>query len=536
MSGRDPLAETLFLHGVVRTMESAQPLSSAVLVRGGRIAFAGDDGEARRRARPGPKIIDLGGRALLPGFIDGHTHFVDGGRHLLGISLRDCVTEQEFRAAIGSYVMRHPGEWVTGGSWDHEAWPGRGLPHRALIDDVSSATPVFVQRLDGHMGLANSLALRLAGITGAAPDPPGGTIVRDRATGEPTGILKDTAMNLVQAVIPKRTRLQIERAVLRAMDEARRRGISSIHDITAPEDLEVFRGLDGEGKLTVRIYTRLPLAGYRDLIDHGIRAGSGTPFLRQGSLKAFADGSLGSSTAWFFDPYADDPSNRGLAMDGILSGELRRQAIDADRHGLQLSIHAIGDRANDAVLSLFEEIREVNPPWERRFRIEHAQHIRREDVARFRELDVIVSAQPYHAIDDGSWAESRIGRERLATSYAFRTFCDAGVRLCFGSDWTVAPLDVLAGLYAAVTRRTLDGKNPQGWVPEQKLSLDEALRSYTIRNAYAAFEEREKGSVAAGKFADLVVLSEDPYSVDPAGLRSIAVDLTMVDGEVIFER
>lgn len=536
MPDRDPAAETLLLHGVVRTMESAQPLASAVLVRGGRIAYVGEDGDARRRGSPGAKVVDLGGRALLPGFIDNHTHFVSGGHHLLGINLRDCRTVQEFSAAIGLTATRHPGGWVTGGNWDHEIWPGKGLPHRELIDDVSPGTPVFVQRLDGHMGLANSLALRLAGITRATPDPPGGAIVRDPITGEPTGILKDTAMNLLQPVIPKPPRLENERAVMCAMDEASQRGITSIHDITLPDDLEVFRGLEGEGRLTVRIYTRLPLAGYRDLVDQGIRSGSGTPFLKQGSLKAFADGSLGSSSAWFFDPYTDDPSNRGLAMEGIVSGALRQQAIEADRHGLQLSIHAIGDRANDAVLSVFEEIQEVNPPWERRFRIEHAQHVRREDVARFRKLNVIVSAQPYHAIDDGVWAESRIGSERLATSYAFRTFCDAGVMLCFGSDWTVAPLDPVAGLYAAVTRRTPDGKNPQGWVPEQKLSLEEALRSYTIRNAYAAFEEREKGSIAPGKFADLVVLSEDPFAVDPAGLRSVAIDLTMVDGEVIFER
>lgn len=536
MPQRDSPAEVLFLHGVVRTMEPARPSEGAVLVRGGRIAYVGDDAEVRRRAGIGARIVDLGGRMLIPGFIDDHTHFVWGGHHLLGINLRDCATADDFRASLGAYVARHPDDWVTGGTWDHEAWPGKHLPHRKLIDDVSPTTPVFVQRLDGHMGLANSLALRLAGITRTTPDPPGGTILRDPATGEPTGILKDTAMNLLQAVVPKPSRSQSERAAMRAMDEARRRGITSIHDITLPEDLEVFRGLDRNGRLTVRIYTRLPLAGWRDLADQGIRAGGGSAFLKLGSLKAFSDGSLGSSTAWFFDPYVDDPSNRGLAMDGVLSGELRRQALEADRHGLQLSIHAIGDRANDYVLRLFEEIQKINPPWDRRFRIEHAQHVRPEDVSRFKMLNVIVSAQPYHAIDDGAWAESRIGKKRLATTYAFKTFCDAGVPVCFGSDWTVAPLDALAGIYAAVTRRTLDGKNPEGWIPEQRLSVEEALRSYTVRNAYAAFEEGEKGSIAAGKVADLVVLSDDLFTVDPAYFRSLNVDLTMVDGEVVFER
>jgi hypothetical protein len=517
-------------------MEPAQELAGAVLVRDRRIAYVGDAAEARRLAGAGAKVIDLGGRPLLPGFIDNHTHFVWGGHHLLGINLRGCATLQDFRAAIGAYVARHPEGWVTGGTWDHEAWPGKQLPWRELIDDVSAGTPVFVQRLDGHMGLANSLALRLAGITAATPDPEGGIIVRDPATGEPTGVLKDTAMNILQAVIPKPSRSQNERAAFHAMAEARRQGITSIQDITMPEDLDVFRELDREEKLTVRIYTRLPLAGFRDLVDQGIRAGSGSPFLKLGSLKAFSDGSLGSNTAWFFDPYVNDPSSTGLAMDGVLSGELRQQALEADRHGLQLSIHAIGDRANDYVLTLFEEIQAGNPRWERRFRIEHAQHIRPRDVSRFKKLDVIVSAQPYHAIDDGAWAESRIGKARLATTYAFRTFYDAGVRVCFGSDWTVAPLDAIAGIYAAVTRRTLDGKNPQGWIPEQKLSVEEALRCYTIQNAYAAFEEGEKGSIAPGKVADLVVLSSDLFAVNPVDFRDVNVDLTMVDGEVVYER
>jgi hypothetical protein len=536
MQARDPSAEVLLVNGRVRTMEPAQLVAGAVLVRGGRIAYVGDAVEARRRAGVGARVVDLGGRPLLPGFIDNHTHFVWGGHHLLGINLRGCRTDQEFRATIGAYVARHPDGWVTGGMWDHEAWPGKQLPGRHLIDDVSTSTPVFVQRLDGHMGLANSLALRLAGITSATPDPDGGVIVRDQATGAPTGILKDMAMNILQAVIPKPSHSRNEEAVLQAMAEARRRGITSIHDVTMPEDLEVFRGLEREGKLTVRIYTRLPLAGFRELVDMGIHAGSGSPFLKLGSLKAFSDGSLGSTSAWFFDPYVNEPSSSGLAMDGVLSGELRRQALEADRHGLQLSIHAIGDKANDYVLTLFEEIEAANPRWERRFRIEHAQHVRPEDVSRFRKLNVIVSAQPYHAIDDGVWAESRIGQRRLRTTYAFRTFHEAGVHLCFGSDWTVAPLDAIAGIYAAVTRRTLDGRNPDGWIPEQKLTLEETLRCYTIENAFAAFEEGEKGSIAQGKAADLTVLSADLFAVDPKDIRSVDVDLTMVDGEVVYER
>jgi predicted amidohydrolase YtcJ len=536
MPDRDPSLQVLFVHGTIRTMEPAQPLAGAVLVRGERIAFVGSEREARRLSGVGVKTVDLGGRALLPGFTDNHVHFVSGGHHLAGIRLRDCTTLEEFRVAIGAYVAGHPEGWVTGGTWDHERWAEKKLPWRQLIDDVSPSTPVFVQRLDGHMGLANSLALRIAGVTSATADPGGGTIVRNSTTGEPTGILKDAAMDLVQGVIPKPSRSENERAVMHAMAEARRQGITSIQDITMPEDLEVYRRLEREQKLTVRIYTRLPLERLRDLISEGVRAGSGSAFLKLGSLKAFADGSLGSNTAWFFDPYVNEPSHTGLAMDGVTTGELRQRAVDADRHGLQLSIHAIGDRANDYVLSLYEEIQAVNPPWDRRFRIEHAQHVRRADVPRFKKANVIVSAQPYHAIDDGVWAESRIGRERLNTTYAFKTFSDAGVCVCFGSDWTVAPLNVMFGLYAAVTRCTLDGRNPQGWIPGQRLSVEEALRCYTINNAYAAFEEKEKGSIAAGKLADLVVLNCDPYAIEPAALRSVGVDLTMVGGRVVYER
>ena len=528
--------QILFVNGTIRTMDPARPLASGVLVNGGQIRFVGDGPETRRRAATGVRTIDLGGRALLPGFIDNHTHLVMGGHHLLGIDLRRCASPEEFRDIIGARVARFPLRWVTGGTWDHESWPEKKLPTCHLIDNVSAATPVFVQRLDGHMGLANSLALRLAGISTATADPRGGTIVRDPATGEPTGILKDSAMDIVQAVIPKPPRAENERAALSAMEEARRHGITSVHDITMEDDLELYLALDRERKLTLRIYARLPLAGYQRLVDQGIRAGSGTPFLRLGSLKAFADGSLGSNTAWFFDPYVNDPSSTGLAMDALLSGEIRRCALEADKNRLQLSIHAIGDRANHAVLTLFEEIEAVNPPWDRRFRIEHAQHVRPADIHRFRKLDVIVSAQPYHAVDDGCWAESRIGRERLATTYAFRTFASAGIHLCFGSDWTVAPLDPLSGISAAVTRCTLDGRNPQGWIPEQKLSVEEALRCYTAEGAYAAFEEGEKGSITPGKVADLVVLDRDPLAVHENDLRSIEVDLTMVGGEVVYER
>jgi predicted amidohydrolase YtcJ len=289
-------------------------------------------------------------------------------------------------------------------------------------------------------------------------------------------------------------------------------------------------------ELTARMTCRLPIAMTEELIRAGLKAHSGDRWIRTGSLKAFADGSLGSTTALFFSPYVSDPSTKGLATDIVLNGRLERWALMADRAGMQLSIHAIGDSANSLVLDIFEKIVKSNPSRDRRFRIEHAQHIQPRDFDRFARLGVIASVQPYHAIDDGRWAEGRIGGERCKTTYPFRSFLDHGVHLCFGSDWTVAPLNPLLGVYAAVTRATTDGKNPNGWYPEQKVRLDEALKAYTVANAYAAFEEDEKGSLVAGKLADLVILAENLFLIPPERIRDVKVDLTIVGGKVVYSR
>jgi predicted amidohydrolase YtcJ len=385
------------------------------------------------------------------------------------------------------------------------------------------------------MAVANSYAMKLAGITRETISPEGGVIVKDPATGEPTGLLKDNAMDLIYNIIPAPTQEQRRKVAMRALQEARENGITSIQDITSPADLEVYQALEKEGSLTCRIYTRLPISLYEHLADIGMQVGFGSDRLKLGSLKGFADGSLGSSTALFSEPYDQDTTTRGLGMDILTDGRLQKWALDADKHKLQLSIHAIGDSANYLMLNIFEEIVKTNPEWDRRFRIEHAQHVRFEDMQRFAELGVIASAQPYHAIDDGVWAEKRIG-ERIKYTYPFKSFLDAGVKMCFGSDWTVAPLDALYGIYAAVTRRTLDGKNPDGWMPEQKISVAEAIKCYTINSAYAAFEEDVKGSIEVGKLADLVVLSDDILTIDPVKLKDVKVDMTVFDGKIVYER
>lgn len=538
LTGFPPFAEqadAIFVNGVVWTGDPAAPRAEAVAVRKGRIMAVGTSGEIASLAGSSTRRVNLGGRLMVPGFIDNHTHFTSGGFQLLGIDLRSARTREEFARLIGRKAADAPGRWITGGDWDHDAWPDGALPTKELVDPMTASTPVFVQRYDGHMALANSAALAAAGITRAIADPPGGTIVRD-ARGDPTGVLKDAAMDLVYRILPDPSEQERVEAARAALAEARRLGVTSIQDVSSTADVELYRKLRAQGELTARMYCRLPISLADTLIGQGVRSGSGDAWIRTGALKAFADGSLGSSTALFCEPYLSDPSTCGLPSDILMDGRLESWALRADRVGLQLTVHAIGDSANKRVLDLVETLIERNGRRDRRFRIEHAQHVRPADFERFARLGVIASVQPYHAIDDGRWAEGRIGRDRCRTTYPFRSFLDHGVITCFGSDWTVGPLNPLEGIYAAVTRRTTDGKNPGGWVPEEKITVEEALRAYTVTNAYAAFEEKEKGSITPGKHADLVVLSENILVLPPERLAGVCVELTIVDGKVVYRK
>ncbi|MBA2565948.1 MAG: amidohydrolase [Gemmatimonadetes bacterium] len=519
----------LLENGRFWTADSSMPWTDAVLVFGERIAALG--GEARERAPRSAERIDLGGRLAVPGFIDSHTHFRAGSLGMAAVQLRDARSPEEFIRRIRDHAAAlPPGAWITEGNWDHENWGGE-LPTRAWIDSAAAGHPVFVSRLDGHMALASSEALRIAGIGPGAADPPGGTIVKDTA-GQPTGMLKDAAMDAVWPRVPEPSEPQVLRALDAGLAYAASEGVTSIQDMCSPRDPPLFARLLREGRLTVRVYCREPVERVPELAAVGVTAGFGGPWLKLGSIKMFVDGSLGSSTAAFFEPFEGEPENRGLEMQS--AEELYRALAAADRARLQLSVHAIGDRAISDLLDVFERIRAGNATWDRRWRIEHAQHIAPKDFARFRDLAVVASMQPYHLIDDGRWAERRIGRERLATAYAFRTLLDAGVRLTFGSDWFVAPLSPLRGIHAAVTRRTLDGANPGGWVPEQKISLEEALTAYTATAAWSAFEEAEKGRLAPGLLADAVVLERDLFRIPPEEIADVRVALTIVGGRVAF--
>ncbi len=527
---------TVFKNGNIYTVNPGQPKAEAVVVRGDRIEFVGSNAEVEKYIDNNADVVDLKGKFMLPGFIDDHTHFISGGFYLQGIDLRGAKSTKEFESIIKNYAAAHKGKWITGGNWDHEAWEVNDLPTKEMIDRFTANTPIFVERFDGHMGLANSYALKLAGITKDTKSPEGGLIVKDPKTGEPTGVLKDNAMGLVYAVIPDPSDDDYYSAGLTALKEAMKNGVTSIQDITYKNDLRTYEKLEKNGKLTCRVYTRLPIASYKNLVNEGIEYNFGSNKIKLGSLKAFADGSLGSSTAWFFEPYTQDPSTSGLPMEEVTNGNLEKWAMDADKNHLQISTHAIGDKANAWMLDLYEKIKNTNPNWDRRFRIEHAQHVRFEDIPRFKKIGVIASVQPYHAIDDGVWAEKRIGPERIKYTYPFKSFLDNGVLLCFGSDWTVAPLNPILGIYAAVTRRTLDGKNPGGWLPEQKISVEDAIKCYTVNNAYAAYEEKEKGSIEPGKLADMVVLSDNILKIDPVKIKDVNVDMTILGGKVIYKR
>lgn len=534
--GEERGAELVFRGGAVWTGEPGGAQASAVAVSGGRIVAVGADDDVETFIGRDTRVVELAGRTLMPGFIDSHTHFLDGGFKLAGVDLRDAATPEEFARRIGDFARTVPaGTWITGGDWDHEMWGGE-LPRREWVDSLTPEHPVFVNRLDGHMSLANTLALRLAGVDGEGPtpDPEGGTIVRDAATGEAAGVLKDEAMGLVGSVIPASSEADLDRALQAAARHALERGVTQVHDMAGWESLATYQRAHARGELPLRVYSVVPIATWERLRDHVAENGRGDDRLWWGGLKGFVDGSLGSTTAWFYEPYEDEPATAGLMTTD--SAELRGWIVGADAARLHVIVHAIGDAANDWLLDVYRDVAAEHGPRDRRFRIEHAQHLTRQAVARFAEQGVIAAMQPYHAADDGRWAQKRIGAERIKTTYAFRSILDAGGTLAFGSDWTVAPIDPILGIDAAVTRRTIDGANPDGWVPEERITLEETLRAYTYGAARAGFMEDRVGRVVPGLLADLVVLDRNLFETDPKALVTARVDMTVVDGVVAYER
>ncbi len=530
-------AASLVITGArIWTGDPEQPWAEAVASKGEEIIAVGSAANVESLIGEDTEVISVAGGMLVPGFIDTHVHFLTGGSALASVQLRDATTPEEFSQRVAEFAKTiEPSEWILNGMWDHKNWGGE-LPRREWIDAVTPDNPVWISRLDGHMGLANSIALNLAGVDADSPDIDGGTIVRDESE-VPTGVLKDNAMLPVLEAIPEPTNTQLDRFLDAAMQYVASNGVTTVHDVAADDfdswaSLATCRRAERNDELITRIYSVPPLSEWEKLSADLAANGRGSDWLKTGGVKAMMDGSLGSHTAAFFDPFTDKPDDSGFLINTL--DDMRTWITGADAAGLQLVVHAIGDKAIRDLLDIYYEVAKEDKERDRRFRIEHAQHIHADDIQRFAIQNIIASMQPYHAIDDGRWAEKVIGAERAKTTYAFHSLIESGAHVSFGSDWYVAPATPLEGIYAAVTRRTLDDANPDGWIPEQKISVEQALRAYTYEGAFASFEEDKKGTIKVGMLADMVLVDRDLTTIAPETIRDAQVLYTIVGGRVVF--
>ena len=520
-------ADLIITNANIWTGNTDSPKAEAMAVKADTILAIGSLDDIHKFKGSDTEIKDVGGKFITPGFIDTHVHLLMGGNSLLSVQLRDVSTKQEFIDRISGFTKKiKPGQWIVEGNWDHTLWGGE-LPNKDWIDEFTSDNPVAIYRMDGHMILANSAALKIAGIDKNSADVENGEIVKN-ADGTPTGILKSEAMYLVLNKIPKLTDSEKEEALNEAQDYLVSQGVTTVHDVDSLGGYKILDKMNSNKQLKVRVYAADPLKYWKAVSKDT----KDIKWLKNGLMKGFVDGSLGSHTAAFDKPYSDKQDDNGLFIVDVDS--LNSWISSADKKQLQITVHAIGDRANSTILNIYDSVVQNNGKHDRRLRIEHAQHLNIEDINRFSKLDVITSMQPYHAIDDGRWAEELIGPERIKTTYAFKSLLDANTTMVFGSDWPVAPASPLYGMYAAVTRRTLDGNNSDGWVPEQKINVEQALTAYTKDAAYSSFDEDIKGTLEPGKLADFVILSENVLQVEPTTLKNVKVLETYVGGKRMF--
>ena len=520
-------ADLIITNADIWTGNTDSPKAEAMAVKADTILAIGSLDDIHKFKGSDTEIKDVGGKFITPGFIDTHVHLLMGGNSLLSVQLRDVSTKQEFIDRISGFTKKiKPGQWIVEGNWDHTLWGGE-LPNKDWIDEFTSDNPVAIYRMDGHMILANSAALKIAGIDKNTADVENGEIVKN-ADGTPTGILKSEAMYLVLNKIPKLTDSEKEEALNAAQDYLVSQGVTTVHDVDSLGGYKILDKMNSNKQLKVRVYAADPLKYWKAVSKDT----KDIKWLKNGLMKGFVDGSLGSHTAAFDEPYSDKQDDNGLFIVDVDS--LNSWISSADKKQLQITVHAIGDRANSTILNIYDSVVQNNGKHDRRLRIEHAQHLNIEDINRFSKLDVITSMQPYHAIDDGRWAEELIGPERIKTTYAFKSLLDANTTMVFGSDWPVAPASPLYGMYAAVTRRTLDGNNSDGWVPEQKINVEQALTAYTKDAAYSSFDEDIKGTLEPGKLADFVILSENVLQVEPTTLKNVKVLETYVGGKRMF--
>lgn len=531
------IADLVIVNAKIWTVDPERPEVEALACWKGRILAVGSTTEIRTLIGPSTQVIDARGRRVVPGFHDSHCHVLGSGMRLSQVALKDVADEAEFGKRLVQFDNQLPREsWMIGGDWDHDRAFGGRLPTAADLDKYVPNRPVFLRRYDGHMALANTIAMKLAGITAETQNPIGGEIYRNPNTKQPTGLLRDNAMNLVERLVPTPSSQEIAAAIKAALHEASVNGVTSMTDMDGSDEatrrllFRHYQNLARQGTLGCRIELRWPLSLWQELVKVGVETDFGNDYVRIGGVKGFMDGSLGSSTAKFFEPYINEPNSTGIFVNP--RQQMREWIGQADLAGLSVCVHAIGDQANGDLLDIYEEVARANGPRDRRFRIEHVQHLRPVDYKRFAAIGVVASMQPYHVIDDGRWAEGRIGPLRCASSYAFRSLLDQGAKLAFGSDWSVAPLSPILGIDAAVNRRTLDEKHPGGWFPAQRISVAEAIEAYTLGSAFASHQEKERGSIIPGKLADVVLLSRD--ILNPSETDHIAktkVLMTVVGGQ-----
>jgi hypothetical protein len=551
-AGRGEPADLVVVNAKVWTGDPAVPEATAFAVRDGCFVAVGDASAVQEWIGAGTRRIDAAGARIIPGIIDAHVHVVSGGLQLARLNLRQAPDRSAFIEAVARRAQASaPGQWLLGGRWSTESWPDPTQPVKQWIDPITPDHPVLLTRMDGHSALANSVALKLAGIDREGPpNPPGGRIDRDRASNEPTGILREAAMDLVSRHIPAPGPAELTEALAAATREAHRHGVTCVHTMSPWDRLEVLGEARDQGTLRLRVRVHIEEEDWAGFMERAGRF-ENDDLLRVVGFKQFMDGSLGSRTAYMAEPFADNrpgrPDEGGAGAPaavrsgrwrGILTaaaskeGEIQRLCRAADAAGFNTAIHAIGDQANHLLLAIYEAVgRENGPRADRRLRIEHAQHLLPADIGRFAKLGVVASMQPYHKADDGRYAERAIGARRCRTSYAFRDLLNAGAALAFGSDWPVVTINPFKGIHAAVTGKTLDGKT---FVAEQNISVEQALGAYTAGAAYAAGDEERLGRIKPGLLADFVILEQDVLAVTPEALGDVGVRETFVGGERVW--
>jgi hypothetical protein len=528
---------TYYLHGRIYTNNPKHPLADAMAVRDGKILCIGtlseillDCGGAESH-----DIVQLKGRFVMPGFNDAHAHLGGAGRDKLTLALNNATSVEEVLKLVKAAAEIHkPGEWILGSGWDQSRWPEQKYPTRLELDQAAPNNPVYLDHISGHIAVANSLALKHGEISSDTPDPAGGEIGRF-ADGEPNGLLKENATTMVSQRIPDPPDAERTKGIELVLAELAQNGVTSVQDFSSWEDFLVYIDLKQAKKLTVRITEWLPFThSTDDLQNKRAEGGTTDPWLRIGALKAFVDGALGTRTAALLAPYSDDPSTSGILT--VDPEKLKAMAIERDRLGFQLAFHAIGDRANRVALDTFESLLRVNPPRDRRDRIEHAQVIAPEDIPRFGALHIIASMQPSHETNDMRWAEQRLGPERSKGAYAWRSLQTSGAKLAFGTDYDVEPINPLRGLCACVTRESIDGGPPGGWIPQEKLPLADCISAYTSGSAYAEFMDGQKGELKVGEFADFIILSQDLTKILPRDFLKTEVLDTVVGGKTVYHK